>query len=455
MGNWNCVCNGGLTLGALAILGDDTTGAASKILSHTVDNAKTNCAFGVTDDGSWTETPNYWYFGTTGHAEMSAALISATGSHYGLLDTNPNFWKTGLYHMYVNGPGTLFDYGDHGPGKFSSTANGMFLYSTSYQHPEFALFQRDQHDAAEPWSMFWYDPSISGAFWDGLALDHFFDNNDDQWGSMRSSWTDSNALFVAIKAGHNQHHQTHNDLDVGDFVIDALGTRWAGEFGSADYRSPNYFSSDAQDADRWKYYRKMTEGQNTIVINRENQRVDAAPTVKHDTSGTAQGASTVFTVPDDSNVYWTTDMTSAYNNVQSMKRGIRLLNKRRQVLLRDEINTSGTVDWLMHTNATVEANGTSATLKLDGQEMKVTMLNPPNGATFTTAPAKRYDADPTPPEADQENPGVTVLTVTLPAGTYTLEMLFNPQWPGMKDSDFVTPPSVGIDSWTLTSHNNN
>lgn len=136
-----------------------------------------------------------------------------------------------------------------------------------------------------------------------------------------------------------------------------------------------------------------------------------------------------------------------------MKRGIRLLNKRRQVLLRDEINASGSIDWLMHTNATVEASGTSATLKLDGQQLKLTMLNPPNGATFTTGPAQRFDTDVKPPADDQPNPGVTTLSVSLPAGQQTLEMLFNPQWPGMKDSDFVTPPSVALDSWSLTSHN--
>lgn len=311
-GNWNCVCNGGLTLGALAILGDDTTGTASQLLGYTIANAKANCANGVTDDGTWTETANYWYFGTTGHAEMSSALLTATGSHYGLFDVNPNFSKTGDFHMYVNGPGTLFDYGDHGPNKYSSTANCMFLYATQYQKPQYALFQRDQHDAAEPWSMFWYDPSVAGAFWNGAPLDHFFDNALDQWGSMRSSWTDSHASFVAIKAGKNQGRQTHNDLDVGDFVVDALGTRWVGEFGSANYLSPGYFSNDTQGSERWMYYRKMTEGQNTILIDRSNQLVTAAPTVKHDTSGTTQDSSTVFDVPADSTAYWVADMTTAY-----------------------------------------------------------------------------------------------------------------------------------------------
>jgi hypothetical protein len=134
-------------------------------------------------------------------------------------------------------------------------------------------------------------------------------------------------------------------------------------------------------------------------------------------------------------------------------RGMRFLNNRRQVLLQDEINSSGTVDWRMHTNATVETSGTSATLKLDGQQLKITMLNPPGGAKFTTGPAERFSTDPTPPIPDQPNPDVTVLSVTLPAGQYSLQMLFNPQWPGMKDSDFVTPPTVPLAQWDLKSHN--
>lgn len=312
-GNWNCVCNGGLTMASLAILGDDTTGNAKQLLGLTVDNAKSNCAQAVTDDGTWHETANYWYFGTTGHAEMASSLLTATGSHYGLLDTNANFKKTGEFHMYVSGPTSLFNYGDHGPNKFSTTANAMIFYASQFQDPEYALFQRDQRDAAEPWSMFWYDPTIAGAFWDGKALDSFFDNQLDQWASMRSSWTDGDALYVAVKAGNLTGHETHGDLDVGDFVLDALGTRWAGELGSGDYNSPNYFLSEAQDADRWKYYRKMTEGQNTLLIGATNQLVTAMPKIVNSgSSGTTQGSSTVMDVPDDSTAFWVADMSSAY-----------------------------------------------------------------------------------------------------------------------------------------------
>jgi hypothetical protein len=314
-GNWNCVCNGGLTMAALAILGDDTTGNAATLLGQTIDNAKQNCALTVTSDGTNNETANYWYFATTGHAEMSSSLMTAAGSDFGLLGTNTNFNLTGLYHMYVKGPTSLFNYGDHGPNKFSTTANSMIFYASQYNAPQYALFQRDQADAAEPWSMFWYDPSISGAFWDGMPLDHGFSFNGDQWVSMRSSWTDMNALYVAMKASQLQGHQAHGDLDCGDFVLDALGTRWAGELGSGDYLSTGYFDSELQNATRWLYYRKRTEGQNTILVNQQNQDVTANPKMNYGSSGDAQGSSTVYKPSSSSTSFVVFDLTSAYFNV--------------------------------------------------------------------------------------------------------------------------------------------
>ncbi|TFY52480.1 hypothetical protein EVG20_g10532 [Dentipellis fragilis] len=408
-GNWNCVCNGGLTLGALAILGDDTSGIAQQILGHSIDNAKQNCALAVSDDGTWAETANYWYFGTTGHAEMSAALISATGSDYGLLSVNPQFNLTGDFHMYVQGATSLFNYGDHGPNKFSTTANSIIFYGNHYKIAQYMLYQRDQHDAPEPWSMFWYDPTVAGAFWDGLPLDRFFDNGLDQWASMRSSWTDNNALYVAMKAGQLLGHQNHNDLDCGDFVLDAMGTRWAGELGSGDYLSDGYFNGDTQDAERWLYYRKRTEGQNTILINQQNQNINASPKVNHGSTGEAQGSSTVYSPPGSSTAYFVADLTSAYNSTTSLKRGIRTINGRKQVLLQDDINTQGTVMWRMHTNATVsvDQSGTSATLQIGDAKMTMQILNAPSGAQISTGPAQRFQNDPAlpPNQTDQENPG--------------------------------------------------
>lgn len=301
-------------MGALAILNDDTTGVAAKILSYTVDNAKANCAFGPSSDGTWSETPNYWYFGTLAHAEMSSSLMTATGSDYGLLTVNPTFNMTGLFHMYVSGNQQMFDYADAGPNKYSTTANGMFLHSVAYNIPEYMLFQRDRADAsADPWSMFWYDPAVTGAFWNTLPLDHHFDDPLDNWASMRSSWTDNNGLYVAMKSGNHTGHQTHGDLDAGDFVIDAMGVRWAGELGSGDYDADGYFDCEFDWCQRWLYYRKRTEGQNCIVVNHGNQNVNAFTPATFGSSNTQQGSSTVFDVPSDSTAFFWTDLTATYN----------------------------------------------------------------------------------------------------------------------------------------------
>jgi hypothetical protein len=98
---------------------------------------------------------------------------------------------------------------DHGPNKFSTTDNCLFYFGSAFNIPMYTLWQRDRFDAAEPWSMFWYDPGVSGAWWDGLALDKLFDDDQSRWGSMRTSWTDNDGMYAAMKASALINHQTH------------------------------------------------------------------------------------------------------------------------------------------------------------------------------------------------------------------------------------------------------
>ena len=139
----------------------------------------------------------------------------------------------------------------------------------------------------------------------------------------------------------------------------------------------------------------------------------------------------------------------------SFKRGVRMINGRKQVLLQDDINAQGSIMWRMHTNATVSVSGTQITLELDGQKLIMEVLNAPSGLSIGTSAAERFSDDPALPagQSDQANPGVTVVTMDLPAGSYTLQVLFNPQWQGMSSSDFVSPASVALSDWSLTSHN--
>ena len=141
----------------------------------------------------------------------------------------------------------------------------------------------------------------------------------------------------------------------------------------------------------------------------------------------------------------------------SVKRGIRYINGRKQVLLQDDITATQPIMWRMHTNATVtvDSSGTSATLKIGDQTLTMQILNPTSDMQISTGPAQRFSDDPALPtgQTDQENPGVTVVMINMQAGTKSLQVLFNPQWPGMSSNDFKTPSAVAIDSWSLTSHN--
>jgi len=208
-GNWNCVSNGGLILGSLAILDDDTTGTASALLQQAVPNAVANCAKVPSSDGTGSETANYWEFALTGMSELTSSLMTATGGgDFGMLEANNGVPLTSVFRFYVTGMTSLFDYGDHGPNKYTATGNALFFLGTAYNEPRFHLYQRDRYEAPEPWSMFWYDPTVEGAWWNDLPLDHVFDDPTDTWASFRSSWTDTNGTYITLKAGALQGHQT-------------------------------------------------------------------------------------------------------------------------------------------------------------------------------------------------------------------------------------------------------
>lgn len=81
--------------------------------------------------------------------------------------------------MYVTGMTSLFNYGDHGPNKYSTTANAMMFYADQYNYPQYMLHQRDRIDAAEPAAVFWYNPAVEG----NIDVKHqFFSNGTDFFG---------------------------------------------------------------------------------------------------------------------------------------------------------------------------------------------------------------------------------------------------------------------------------
>jgi hypothetical protein len=132
-----------------------------------------------------------------------------------------------------------------------------------------------------------------------------------------------------------------------------------------------------------------------------------------------------------------------------------MLPGRRQVLLQDELESVTEVSqWRTQTNATIsiDSTGRTATLSLGGQKLVAQILSPED-VKFTDLPSTRTDAAPrlAGDLVDMINDPARVLAIDLPAGSNTVQVLFNPQWDDF--SDFKTPPTVPLASWTLDSHN--
>ena len=112
--------------------------------------------------------------------------------------------------------------------------------------------------------------------------------------SFRSFPGDAHQIYAAIKSGSNQTN--HTDMDIGTFVLEAMGVAWFEELGKDNYNLPNYMSRTNESSGRWTYYRKRAEGQNTLVINPSSyggQDVDAKCQITDYQSGYDGGYATV------------------------------------------------------------------------------------------------------------------------------------------------------------------
>ncbi|KIO15618.1 hypothetical protein M407DRAFT_34793 [Tulasnella calospora MUT 4182] len=111
---------------------------------------------------------NDWYFGTTSHPEMTSSLI-ATSSSDGLMDSNlcsPLRVSTTCASRATKNRSTTVTTVPTSTAQPPTSCSSTRLNSKT---PEHALFPHDRPDAAEPWSMFWYDVAVSGAYWNGLG----------------------------------------------------------------------------------------------------------------------------------------------------------------------------------------------------------------------------------------------------------------------------------------------
>ena len=233
--NWNQVCNGGMTVGALAIA-DEEPELAGQILVHA--RRSIPIAMAAFSDGGCIEGPAYWGYATMYIAFYASAMQTALNDTTVL--NSPGLKETGLFRIHSIGPiDRMFNFADGGEG--AGTASQMFYFSRAYDAPVYPAHERlrvgPDGKAADAMHLLWFEGAGSADDIAKLPTAAKFDRID--VALMRSAWNDRDAAFVGFKGGDNA--ASHANLDLGTFVYDVDGLRWATELGPDDYNLPGYF----------------------------------------------------------------------------------------------------------------------------------------------------------------------------------------------------------------------
>ncbi|MDR0902272.1 MAG: heparinase II/III family protein, partial [Opitutaceae bacterium] len=359
------VDNSGVALAALAILGDDPI-AAPAALDLSIGSLRDGPALATfAPDGGTPESHEYWSFPMQYLSLLFASAETAAGTSFNL-DTHPGLASLGDFAIHNTGPlKKVFNFADH-PGDYLPSTWGAQFLSRKYNRPAQSWLQKQvASDTARsaaavgnipdniphPLDIVWHDPRPGTPATAGLPASALFRNAGVV--TLRDHWDDTNSLFAALKSGPAVANG-HSQLELGSFVLDALGIRWAADLGRDD--SPTY-STNPDTPNRWRYYRDRAEGNNTLVLDPSadgGQRLPASATVLR-FDPRPENPSTVI------------DLTDAYSDkATTLRRGFRLHNGAAQI--QDELATTGTttvdLNWFMHTTAaiTLSPDKKSATL---------------------------------------------------------------------------------------------
>lgn len=345
--NWNQVCNAGMTYGALAIYEENP--ALSKQI---IDRAKKSIKLPLEDynpDGAYPEGYGYWGYGTSFHVLFLSALQTIQ-----LIDNqiDTGLIKTASYFQNMLGTsGKSFNYSDAGNGAGLNAAMFWFAYQTKNNS---LLFNEKKYldDTSKmtgnrilPAAMIWgKDLKLNQN--DVPTQKTWMGQGKSPVAMMRSSWTDRNAIYAGLKAGSAAVNHAH--MDIGSFVMDAYGERWAMDLGMQEYESLESKGvklwDKTQNGQRWEIMRYNNHYHNTLNFDNELQLVDAKANIIQST-----------TTPNFMSAV--TDLSPIYENkIKEAKRGLAILDNH-IVVIKDEITNKDKptqMKWLMVTQADVK-----------------------------------------------------------------------------------------------------
>ncbi|CAM4240845.1 heparinase [Cytophagaceae bacterium 50C-KIRBA] len=350
--NWNQVCNVGMSLGILAIQ-EDYPEKAKELMQR----AQKSIVLAMKDygpDGAYPEGYAYWGYGTSFQVLYNDAIEKAYGSSFGLNEL-PGFYASANYMLHMAGPSRKnFNYSDSGDGMGFHPA--MFWFANKTQNASLLYTEINTLKSAKnlvsdrllPLVMVWGkgESLVKQSMPENLT---YLGGGPNPVAMMRSSWTDPNALYVGVKGGSPSVN--HGHMDIGSFVFDALGERWAMDFGMQDYNSLESKGvaiwGKEQNSQRWDVFRYHNKSHNTLTLNNQLQAVKGKAEIQ-------------WKQESNKRTEVNLDLSSLYpDQAKGVSRQVALVNKR-VVEISDQIQLGkqgGELVWTMLTAAEFHADG--------------------------------------------------------------------------------------------------
>lgn len=384
--NWGQVCSAGAMAVALA-LWDEQEPRARELLSRAVEGIRVSMSV-YAPKGCYPEGPGYWGYGTTFNVIAVALLEHARGTDDGLSQTE-GFIASGSYRDWTTGPtGEMFNYSDSGLDRGPSAAPWWFAAHGNPGCVDYfergAVRDAVAHPVALPrefpCALFWMlnvpavQPSTRPRVW----------SSDDPTGivTLRTDWT-TNAWFAAFKGG--LVGANHGHLDVGSFVFEADGVRWAGDLGSEGYGRVEAAGLSlwnmSQSSDRWKLYRLNNESHNVLRPDGVLQNVKSSGRVL----GVREAGDVLCAAFDLDAIYAPT--------LKEWKRQARLRPGCFEIADKVTAGTGNAVIWGFSTQARATVVGDAVRLSAKGRTLTVSASGV-DGAVWQVGPAEgRHPVD--------------------------------------------------------------
>ena len=276
--NWNQVCHACCTAAAMAVY-EHCPQTASKVIARAVRANAHAVDVIYSPDGVYPEGAGYWDYGTNFQILFNTLLTRAFGSDFGISSLS-GFPKTAKFFMYSQGNvGKRFDYAD--TKSFAFTFRQAWYFADRFSDPGSLYLDLKEIASGRPLDM---SERLSPLFliyasrYDGTPVEQpsekvYYGKSTIPIAVVRTGW-EKNDIYLGIKGGRADY--SHSHMDVGSFVYEAGGVRWASEShvkggypAIEKHLKPKGVSlfSYKPTSWRWKVFTYRPQEHNTLIIN--------------------------------------------------------------------------------------------------------------------------------------------------------------------------------------------